>query len=27
VSGTSSALESFEPIFHQDLNGDGFFLL
>jgi serralysin len=27
VSGASSALESFEPIFHQDLNGDGFFLL
>ena len=23
VSGTSSALESFEPSFHQDLNGDG----
>ena len=23
VSGTSYALESFEPIFHQDLNGDG----
>src|SRR5438552_776950 len=23
VSGTSSALESFEPVFHQDLNGDG----
>jgi glucose/arabinose dehydrogenase len=27
VSGASSALESFEPIFHQDLNRDGFFLL
>jgi hypothetical protein len=24
VSGTSSALESLEPVFHQDLNGDGF---
>jgi hypothetical protein len=23
VSGTSSALESLEPVFHQDLNGDG----
>src|SRR5207249_3383897 len=23
VSGSSYALESFEPIFHQDLNGDG----
>ena len=23
VSGTSSALESLEPSFHQDLNGDG----
>ena len=23
VSGTSTALESFEPLFHQDLNGDG----
>src|SRR4029077_4624856 len=23
VSGTSSALENFEPIFQQDLNGDG----
>ena len=23
VSGTSTALESLEPIFHQDLNGDG----
>ena len=23
VSGTSSALESFEPVFHQDLNSDG----
>jgi hypothetical protein len=24
VSGTSNALESLEPVFHQDLNGDGF---
>ena len=23
VSGTSTALEALEPIFHQDLNGDG----
>ena len=23
VSGNSYALESFEPVFHQDLNGDG----
>src|SRR5262249_34085736 len=23
VSGTSNALESLEPVFHQDLNGDG----
>ena len=24
VSGTSNALESLEPVFHQDLNGDGY---